>query len=216
MISETHLEDCMIGMARYPDKFFDLAIVDPPYGIGVFTTPKHTDSNGKRIVNKKKFKDDYTWNKDIPDKEYFLEVERISKRRIIWGANFYNCFTGGGVVWYKGEQTKTISACEIASVSGQNKVDYVHINWQSGFFRKAIDGDTIHPCQKPIKLYRWLLKNYAKPGDKILDTHMGSQSSRIAAYDMGFDFYGWEIDEDYFKKGNQRYNNHIKQLTMFK
>ena len=207
-------EDCMIGMKRYPDKYFELAIVDPPYGIGKFTNEFHTDPKYGKIKNKKKYSDNYKWNDKIPSKKYFNELKRISKNQIIWGANYYNCFeNGGSLIWYKGNQTKTISHCEIASLSFQKKVDYININWQSGFFRKTKE-DIIHPCQKPVQLYRWLLKNYAKKGDKILDTHVGSASSLIACIDMGFEYGGFELDKDYYKAACKRIENYEAQLRM--
>src|SRR3990167_1522923 len=130
MASEIKLynEDCMIAMAKMPDKCFDLAICDPPYGIGVFTSPMKTDAKGKRVKNNKSYKDDYTWNEQIPQSQYFNELFRISKERVIWVANFYNCFTsqGGALVWYKGMGVESLSRCEIASLSFQKRVSYLH------------------------------------------------------------------------------------------
>jgi site-specific DNA-methyltransferase (adenine-specific) len=210
--------DCMDLMQKYPDNYFDLAIVDPPYGIGKFTCESSTDKNGKRRQNnKKKFLDDYKWNESIPDNKYFQELIRVSKKRIVWGSNYYPIVdgSGGSLVWYKGKMTKTISACEIASISFQTKVDYVCINWQSGFYRTIKEGEQIHPCQKPVKLYKWLLINYAKDGDKILDTHLGSGSIAIACHDMNFNLTGCEIDQDYFIKMCERINIHTAQLQLF-
>lgn len=140
--------DCNVAMKEFPDKYFELAIVDPPYGIGKFTCDKHTDENGTRVKNKKSYNDDYTWNEETPQSSYFEEVNRVSKERIIWGANYYNCFENGNgaLVWYKGDATETISHCEIASLSFQTRVSFVHINWQSGFFRTSKEGIQIHPC----------------------------------------------------------------------
>ena len=208
--------DCMKMLPQIPDKYYQLCIVDPPYGIGKFTCNAHTDNNGRRIKNNKVYGDDYTWNEQTPELEYFNELKRVSKNRIIWGANYYNCFenNGGALVWYKGNMTKTISHCEIASLSFQTKVSYVYIDWQSGFYRVVKEGSQIHPCQKPIALYQWLLKNYAKPGDKILDTHLGSGSSAIAADIMGFDFVGMEIDKDYYEAALDRFNRHKQQCVL--
>jgi site-specific DNA-methyltransferase (adenine-specific) len=211
-------EDNMEMMARYDDNHFDLAIVDPPYGIGKFTCEASTLNNGKRRQNnKKKFSDDYEWNQTIPDDEYFKELIRVSKKRIIWGSNYYPIVdgTGGSLVWYKGEMTKTISACEIASVSFQTKVDYVHIDWQSGFFRTMKEGEQIHPCQKPVKLYEWILINYAKEGDKILDTHLGSGSIAIACHNLGFDLTACELDKEYFDAAMKRLKQHQAQQRLF-
>src|SRR3990167_1332271 len=208
----------MVAMKEIPDKAFDLAIVDPPYGIGKFTCDAHTDGRtGRRIKNSKPYKDDYSWNESTPEDIYFQEVRRVSERQIIWGANYYNCFNaeGGALVWYKGPRTETISHCEIASLSFQKRVSYVRIDWQSGFYRVAQEGKQIHPCQKPAALYRWLLKKYAKPGDTIFDTHLGSCSIAIACYDMGFDLTGYEIEKEYFDAAVKRLENHKKQLTLF-
>ena len=192
--------DCMEAMAKYPDNYFQLACVDPPYGIGDFS---QSDAIHKNV----------DWNNSIPDLIYFAELKRVSKKRIIWGANYYNCFEdgNGALVWYKNMGHKSMSQCEIASISGQQKIDYYHQNWSGGVRPKG----NIHPCSKPIALYKWLLKNYAKPGDRILDTHLGSGSSRIAAHDMGFDFVGYEIDKDYFDAQEKRFQNHISQGNLF-
>ena len=210
-------EDNMELMARYQDNYFDLAIVDPPYGIGKFTCEKSTDAKGIRRKNKKKYSDSYDWNEEIPNQNYFKELQRISKKRIIWGSNYYPIVdgTGGSLIWYKGGTTNTISQAEIASLSFQTKVDYVQINWQSGFYRVVKEGEQIHPCQKPIKLYEWLLMNYAKEGDKILDTHLGSGSIAIACHNLGFDLTACELDTDYYNAAMKRIENHKKQLKIF-
>ena len=201
--NQVYLGDCMDGMAQMPDNYVDLAIVDPPYGIGNFI---HT--TGPRPSK------DFTavqWNDATPPLEYFEELRRISKNQIIWGANYYNCFTtGGAIIWYKGSTAKKQSACEIASHTFYAKTDNIHINWQSGFYRRMYE-DIIHPCQKPAKLYKWLLQNYAKPGDLILDTHVGSGSSIIACIDMGFDYIGYEIDADYYEAMQDRIYHFTRQ-----
>jgi site-specific DNA-methyltransferase (adenine-specific) len=198
-ISEVYLMDCVQGMKEYPDKFFDLAICDPPYGLG---DTKLTQ--GGTWANKYK-KGDAAW--DIrPPYEYFLELFRVSKNQIIWGANYFSelpecrCF----LIWDKIAQMDTMADCEFAwtSFDKNAKIFRGHRNTTE---------KRIHITQKPIKLYEWLLKNYAQTGDKILDTHLGSQSSRIAAYKMGFDFYGFEISPDYFKDGEKRFTNHISE-----
>ena len=210
--------DCMDLMKATPDKFYELAIVDPPYGIGKFTCDAHTDGRtGRRIKNSKSYKDGCAWNKSTPKEIYFQEVCRIAKKQIIWGANYYNCFNsfGGALVWYKGPMTETISHCEIASLSFQKRVSYVRIDWQSGFYRDNKEGEQIHPCQKPVALYKWLLKNYAKEGDKILDTHAGSFSSGIACYEMGFEMTATELDADYYEAAVKRFGEHVKQIKLF-
>ena len=194
-------QDCMEAMAQMPDKAFDLAICDPPYGIGDFSQSDATQ--------------EVIWNNAIPSAEYFAELKRVSKRRVIWGANYYNCFEDGcgAAIWYKNIGHPSMSHCEIASVSGQQKVDYIHINWSGGIRR--FQNDFCHPCQNPTALYIWCLRKYAKPGDKILDTHLGSQSSRIAAYDLVFSFTGFELDPDYYKAGCERFERHVSQGNLF-
>ena len=209
--------DCMDYIAAIPDNYFEFAIVDPPYGIGDWTTGQSiTKKNGKKIVKENgKWKNVY-WNNEIPNINYFNEVIRVSKNQIIWGANYYNCFNklGGSLIWHKGNINPVFSQCEIASLSFQKKVDYVHINWQAGFARNK-EGDTIHPCQKPVKLYEWLLTNYAKLGDKILDTHLGSGSSAIAANNLGFEFFGMELDKDYYDASIKRFTKNVAQSSLF-
>lgn len=202
-VSETYNEDCMVGMKRYPDKFFNLAIVDPPYGIGDF---QQSDGNFKPVK----------WNDLTPQSEYFSELSRVSSNQIIWGANYYNAFTntGGAIVWDKKNMHPQMSRYEIAAVSTHKRIASFTYEWH-GYVTQRTTGGTIHPCEKPVALYKWLLTHYAKTGDKILDTHLGSQSSRIAAYDLGFDFYGWELDKDYFEAGNKRFNQFKAQGKLF-
>jgi site-specific DNA-methyltransferase (adenine-specific) len=208
--------DCMDYMATLKDNAFELAIVDPPYGIGNFTP--ETDSGSYKKGTKKlktHYDQNYNWNNEIPPNEYFNELIRVSARQIIWGANYYNRFSsfGGALVWYKNQGlTSQLSQCEIASLSWKKQVDYVHIEKLNGFLAPI---QYIHPCEKPIKLYEWLLKNYAKEGDKILDTHLGSGSSAIAAYNYKFDFVGIELDEEYFKAASERFEQHKKQLVLW-
>ena len=202
--------DCMEYMATVPDKYFDLAIVDPPYGIGdTFIGFSSGAKKGKLERVHKEMK----WDDNIPSEEYFAELKRVSKKQIIWGANYFNSFNneGGALVWYKNRGGNTLSQCEIASVSGQKKVDYVAIQILTGF---VADEERIHPTQKPVKLYEWLLQNYAKQGDRILDTHLGSGSSAIAAHYFGVDFVGCELDKDYFNAAKARFDMATKQLAM--
>ena len=198
-ISEAHLIDCMEFMLTIPDKYFELAIVDPPYGIEINKSGRlgHYGGKGK------------TWDENIPDKSYFEELKRISKNQIIWGGNYFElpptkCF----LIWDK-QQPEGVSfaSCELAWTNFDLVAKTFYLRPQGQEFR-------IHPTQKPIALYKWLLKNYAKQGDKILDTHMGSQSSRIACWDGGFDYWGCELDPEYYEQGCTRFNNHIKQLTI--
>jgi site-specific DNA-methyltransferase (adenine-specific) len=186
-----------------PDKFYDLAIVDPPYGIGdTFISNSTGNKKGKLERIHKKI----DWDNEIPSIEYFNELKRVSKKQVIWGANYFNCFDGGACVWYKNRGGNTLSQCEIASVSGQKKVDYVEIQILTGFVSNEI---RIHPTQKPVKLYEWLLTNYAKTNDKILDTHLGSGSHAIACNKLGFELTACELDKDYYEASIKR----IKQAT---
>jgi len=189
-----YMKDC-------EDNAFDLAIVDPPYGIGNWV---QTTGNIRG--------DAIGWNNSIPPKEYFFHIKRVSKEQIIWGANYFNCFvTGGAIVWWKHVHPKSnLSECEIASYSRLKRVAYIDLKWQN-INREEI---TIHPCQKPVKLYEWLLTNYAKPTDRILDTHLGSGSSAIAAHYFGCNFVGMEIDADYYDAACKRFNDETKQMDL--
>jgi site-specific DNA-methyltransferase (adenine-specific) len=204
---ELHNCDNMELMSRFPDKYFELAIVDPPYGIGNFT-----QSDRKKIYG------DYKWNEETPNNEYFLELKRVSKNRIIWGANYYNCFEGenGAIIWNKENYHPNMSNCEIASISFGKRVNYFEYIWNGARQGNMKNKETrMHPCQKPVALYKWLLKNYAKPNEKILDTHLGSASIAIACYDLGFDLVGCELDTEYFEASKKRIQNHISQGQMF-
>lgn len=212
MILRAENRDCMEIMKEYPDKYFDLAVVDPPYGIGDFN--RAFSSSKSKSKNRMKV----DWNSDGPNQEYFNELIRISKKRIIWGANYFNCFEkGGALIWFKNLSDKAnLSQCEIASLSFQIKVDYIRIDWQSGFIRQIYEDKTIHPCQKPIRLYEWIYKNYAKPEFKVIDTHSGSFSNIIAAINYGIkEMVCCEIDKDYFTDGMNRVNEYLKQGNLF-
>ena len=195
--------DCLQAMKEFPDKHFDLAIVDPPFGVGNFVQ-KTGNVRGKSVA----------WNNHTPQKAYFKELNRVSKHRIIFGANYYNCFEGnkGAIIWIKNQPMPDFSKAVIASCSLHKKVELYEQTW-TNFVAEGRAG--IHPCEMPVAIYRWLLKNYAKEGDKILDTHLGSQSSRIAAFDGGFDFTGYELDKDYFDSGCKRFEQHKSQLKLF-
>ena len=199
-------------MESYGDNHFDLAIVDPPYGINrggqeeTFTkNPKH-----KRKHHKQK-----EWDNETPTKEYFDELFRVSKNQIIWGANYFVEFlnegTMGWIFWYKGQEGLTMSDGEIAYSSFQRATRQVNIN--RGFI--ARNGGSIHPTQKPVKLYEWLLYNYAEEGDKILDTHLGSGSIAIACHNRSFNLVACELDTEYYKSALKRLKIHQQQLTMF-
>jgi site-specific DNA-methyltransferase (adenine-specific) len=223
MTSEVFLEDCLKGMARYPDKFFDLAIVDPPYGIGEGNKRNKTRSSYTGFGDKKKWVQakDYgggEWDHEPPKPEYFAELLRVSRNQIIWGANHFGNLAPAScwIVWDKDNGECDQADCELAWTSFSTTVRKFRYRWHGLLQENMKDKEErIHPTHKPTALYKWLLKNYAKPGDKILDTHLGSQSSRIAAYDMGFAFTGFEIDKDYFEAGNKRFENFKKQLKLF-
>lgn len=193
--------DCLEYMATIPDKFFDLAIADPPYGIN---RDGHNGSNSKDPRHNWKRYEFKAWDLQSPSKEFFDELRRVSVNQVIWGANYYpeHLFRSmGWIVWDKGQHGLTMSDGELAYTSFERALRIVTIN--RGYI--ARDG-AMHPTQKPIALYGWILNNYAKEGDKIFDPMMGSQSSRIAAYKMGFDYVGCEIEPLYFNKGNERFD----------
>jgi site-specific DNA-methyltransferase (adenine-specific) len=198
-------EDNIELMARYPDNYFDLAIVDPPYGIDI--------TNSGWVKSNKNIKTNNNWDDEIPNKKYFKELMRVSKNQIIWGGNYFldnlnntRCF----LIWDKqiGECTSFASS-ELAwtSFDKSTKTFYEH---------PAKHGkDKIHPTQKPISLYEWLLMNYAKEEDKILDTHLGSGSIAIACHNLGFELTACELDKDYYEASIKRINNHIAQQRLF-
>lgn len=203
--------DCMEYMATLPDKAFDLAIVDPPYGIGIDGQKECICSNTKHSRKPHVFK---YWDDSTPNSEYFSELERVSVNRIIWGANYmveHLKASKGWIVWDKGQYGLTMSDCELAYSSFNTPTRVVKMNR----VKIASFGGSIHPTQKPVELYSWLLNNYAKKGDKILDTHLGSGSSRIAAHKLGFEFVGCELDKDYFEAQEKRFKLETLQQTLF-
>lgn len=197
--------DCMEAMRQMPDKWADLAVVDPPYRDEVENQPtKYMRRNGsmKSFGNK-------------PGKDFFDELFRVSKEQIIFGANNFQLPPYKGfIVWKKKtiSDVFTMSMAEIAYISeGLGTISKVFECAPQG----TMNDPRIHPTQKPVALYRWIFQHYAKPGDKILDTHMGSQSSRIAAYDANLDYVGFEIDPEYFKLGEERFERHAAQTSLF-
>ena len=204
-------------MARYPDNHFELAIVDPPYGIGEDGAKNH--SRGKATKSKK-----YTpknWDSFAPNKSYFAELKRVSKNQIIWGANHFienipNANTSSFIVWDKQNGDNDFADCELAYSSFRTAVRKYAFRWagmlQGDMKNKEI---RIHPTQKPVKLYEWLLMNYAKEGDKILDTHLGSGSIALACHNLKFDLTACELDKEYFDASLKRLKTHQSQLTMF-
>ena len=203
MINMIH-GDCMEYMATLQYKAFDLAIVDPPYGIDRYK--KNDGGNSKKI---RCFGDkDKNWNNEKPSDKYFEELFRISKSQIIWGANNFTLPTSEYfIIWDKGQMMPSFARCEMAWTNCKVPAKI--------YAYRSQDGDRIHPTQKPVALYKWLLSRYAKPNDKIFDSHVGSGSIRIACHDMGFDFEGCEIDKDYWEAQEDRFNQHISQLSLF-
>ncbi len=200
--------DCMEYMAGLEDNAFELAIVDPPYGIGA-DTHEGKKENGWVQYNSS------GWDKCAPGKSYFNELKRISKNQIIWGANHFiennPVNSAGWIVWNKMQREFSLADGELAW-SSFNKA--LRIFDMSRGEALAKNKGRFHPCQKPVKLYEWLLSNYAKEGDRILDTHLGSGSSAIAAHYGGFDFVGCELDEDYYNAAKQRFDNETRQIGM--
>jgi site-specific DNA-methyltransferase (adenine-specific) len=199
--------DCMEYMKTLPDKAFDLAIVDPPYGIGINVSIGRRKGDAKS--NYKKFAGE---DKNIPSEDYFLRLDRVSKNQIIWGGNYMTEFLYPSpcwILWDKGfSEDVTFAQYEMAWSSFKSSAKKYDFN-------AAANKDRIHPTQKPVKLYEWLLRNYAKPGQRILDTHLGSGSSAIAAHYFGCDFVGCEIDTDYFNAAKERFDRETRQVAMF-
>ncbi len=212
--------DCMEYMSKCKDNAFDLAIVDPPYGIGISKKKSHGKRKGKLLTEYKPKQ----WDNNIPDKKYFNELFRISKNCMIFGANYFVQYltpSKGWIFWNKMFSPEfSFAAGEFIYTSydiAAKKVDIrVEKNAVSNNEEKAKKYIRIHPTQKPVALYKWLLQNYAKPGDKLLDTHSGSGSFRIAAYDLGFDLVSCELDPDYCRDNEARFQRHIQQLDLFK
>jgi site-specific DNA-methyltransferase (adenine-specific) len=201
-------EDNMKLMARYADKYFDLAIVDPPYGIG--------------FDNKIRDKKSKNWDDSIPNNAYFIELQRVSKNQIIWGGNYFPYLWQNGcksfIFWDKDPSVETYSDGELAWSSFDVPAKRFYWAWNGladGIRGRNKQEKTIHPTQKPVALYKWLLDKYAKPTDKILDTHLGSGSIAIACHDYGFDLTACELDKEYFDKAMQRINNHTAQTKLF-
>jgi len=201
-LSTVYLMDCIEGMRQFPDKIFDLAVVDPPYGIGA----------GKGVGVTRGKENQYTvkdWDSSIPEQTYWDELWRVSKNQIVWGGNYMTDYlkpSRGWIYWRK--------------MMGGNYADG-ELAWTSfdrnlkEFTKRSDQGNRFHPTQKPIKLYEWIFANYAEDGNLILDTHLGSQSSRIAANKAGLDFVGFEIDREYYDNGNTRFKNFVSQGVLF-
>ena len=200
-MNTVHLIDCMEFMKNVPDKYYELAIVDPEFGIGISKSPRLVMDKGYTAKE---------WDSKPIDNNYFTELFRISRNQIIWGGNYYALPANKHCLIWDKIQPESLSFGMFdyawTSFDGSNKI-----------FRCSVKNELnrIHPTQKPVALYKWLLTNYAKPNDKIFDSHVGSGSSRIACYDLGFDFEGCELDADYHKAQEERYQSHISQQSLF-
>lgn len=236
ILSKAYNCDCLEYMKSLPDNYFDLAIADPPYGIGASKPSKKPSNilqkNGSIMSASVTDFGKKDWDNNIPTQEFFDELRRVSKNQIIWGANYFG-LQGGMIVWDKINGNSDQYDCEIAYQSFNKRTDLVHYMW-NGMFQgkycgrdirqaavqqgnKALNEKRIHPTQKPVILYEWLLNNYSKKGDRIFDPMMGSQSSRIAAHRLGFDYVGCELDKEYFEKGCSRFDSEqwsINDLTI--
>lgn len=210
-------EDNMELMARYPDNYFELAIVDPPYGIGEDGAKNHSRSK----ATKAKMYTAKNWDSSAPPKEYFDELLRVSKNTIIWGANHFienipNQNSPSWIVWDKQNGDNDFADCELAWTNHKMAVRKFEFRWagmlQGDMKNKEI---RIHPTQKPVALYKWILDKYAKQGDKILDTHLGSGSIAIACHDYGFELTACELDKEYYDKAIERIKNHTNQQNLF-
>ena len=209
--------DCMDAMREFPDKYFELAIVDPPYGIGESGDTNHTRAKLAKSKNYKAFSGN---DAQPPSADFFTELRRVSKNQIVWGANHFISRlpydSPAWIIWDKENGETDFADCELAWSSFRCAARKFSFRWQGMLQGNMASKESrIHPTQKPVALYKWLLTNYAKPGDKILDTHLGSGSSRIAAWDMGFDFYGYELDADYFAAMEARFKAHISKPVLF-
>ena len=216
--SEVYNEDCIEVMKRYEDNYFDLAVVDPPYGINADVKNSTDKKQSKKSASKSKKYGEQKWDADVPTKEYFIELFRVSKEQIIWGVNYYpfDFLSGGRIYWDKCVTMPTYSDGELAYCSLLNSIKSVKIAWH-GMIQHDMKNkeERIHLTQKPVKLYDWIFKNFAKEGDKILDTHLGSGSSRISANKAKLRFVGCEIDSKYFNDGEKRYKEFISQTRLF-
>ena len=211
-------EDNMLLMARYPDNYFDLAIVDPPYGIDFSNFNRTNKTSDGTRVKSNKYKNS-NWDDSIPKDEYFIELIRVSKNQIVWGGNYFPILWGNGckgfIFWYKGNPVPNFADGELAYTSFNKVAKQFDFRYYGALQGKTSADNKIHPTQKPIELYKWILDKYAKQGDKILDTHLGSGSIAIACHDYGFELTACELDKEYYDKAIQRIKNHISQQKLF-
>jgi site-specific DNA-methyltransferase (adenine-specific) len=218
-------EDNMVMMARYPDNHFDLAIVDPPYGINADKMQNKAAQTRKRARGRskagrgwKEYKSS-NWDESIPTMTYFIELFRVSKQQIIWGGNYFPLIwkkSSSFIIWNKMQRQFSLADGELAWYSETKKAMRIYDCARgSALANNKKNGGRIHPTQKPVKLYEWLLLNYAKEGDKILDTHLGSGSIAIACHNFGFELTACELDEEYYNRAMQRIEDHKAQFTLF-
>lgn len=211
-------EDNMMLMKRYPDDYFDLAIVDPPYGIGFGTFNRTNKTSDGTRVKADKYKNS-NWDDGIPNDKYFEELMRVSKNQIVWGGNYfpYIWFYGGKgfIFWNKGNPVPNFADGELAWTSFNKVAKQFDYRYYGNLEGNTSASEKHHPTQKPVKLYEWLLDNYAKEGDKILDTHLGSGSIAIACHNRKFELTACELDKEYYNAAIKRIDNHTKQLTIF-
>lgn len=205
--------DCVDGMKHYPDKYFDLAIVDPPYGIGF--SDYERGGMGQKVKERYTKNEKKKWDNTVPLVEYFTELFRVSKNQIIWGGNYFDlpptqCF----IFWYKQNPVPNFADGEMAWTSFRKPAMCLDYRYYGNLQGNTSAGAKIHPTQKPIELYNWVLEKFAEKGNRILDTHLGSGSSRISAYQNGFEFVGFEIDEDYCKSSDKRFKDAISQQRL--
>lgn len=224
-LNQCYNMDCMEGMAQFPDGFFDLAVVDPPY----FSGSERRDYYGSKVSKIGVYRDypvSPAW--EIPGRAYFDELRRVSKHYIVWGCNYFNYeFAPGRIVWDKCKKGTSFSDCELAATDLFNTVRLFRFMWNGMLQGKSVaeghimqgnkklNEQRIHPTQKPVALYDWIFQNYAAPGCRVLDTHLGSGSSRIAAYEVGVDFIGFEIDPIYYAAEEQRFLDYTSQTSLF-
>jgi site-specific DNA-methyltransferase (adenine-specific) len=211
-------EDNMLLMARYPDNYFDLAIVDPPYGIDFSNFNRTNKASDGTRVKANKYKNS-NWDDSIPKDEYFIELIRVSKQQIVWCGNYFPILWNNGckgfIFWYKGNPVPNFADGELAYTSFNKVAKQFDFRYYGALQGKTSADDKIHPTQKPKELYKWLLDNYAQEGDKILDTHLGSGSIAIACHDYGFELTACELDKEYYDKAIQRIKNHTNQQKLF-
>ena len=222
--SEVYLEDCVKALKRFNDKHFDLAIVDPPYGIGADKAQNNAALSRIKAEGKSKagrgwkLYHETDWDNETPTAEYWSELFRVSKNQIVWGGNYFTEYLPpkmGWILWDKGQRDFSLADGELAWTSFDKALRIFEMSRGKALAKNNETGGRFHPTQKPEMLYDWILKNYAKEGDLILDTHLGSGSSRIAAYKGGFNFVGFEIDQEYYEKQEKRFNDFKSQLRLF-